>query len=93
MSYQFEWNVNKAASNLQDHGVSFDEAASVFDDPLALLMGDPDHSFGEERHILIGMSSGGRLLVVSHVERPPRTRLISARVATANERRQYEQGG
>ena len=92
MSFQFEWDVNKAASNLQDHGVSFDEAASVFHDPLALLNGDPDHSVGEERLLLMGMSSRRRLLVVSHVERPPRTRLVSARPATTNERRQYEQG-
>ena len=92
MSYQFDWDLNKAASNLQNHGVSFDEAASVFYDSLAMLGGDPAHSVGEERLLLIGMSSGNRLLVVSHVERPPWTRLISARPATAYERQQYEQG-
>lgn len=77
MSFQFEWDVNKAALNVQDHDVSFDEAESVFDDPFAMAMEDPDHSVGEERLLLIGMSSRGRLLVVVHVERPPWTRLIS----------------
>ena len=92
MSYEFEWDVGKAQANLHKHEVSFNEATTVFADPLAMLMPDPDHSVGEERHLVLGTSSVGRLLVVSHAERPPRTRLISARPATRNERKQYEQG-
>ncbi len=92
MSYEFEWDVRKAEANLHKHEVSFNEATTVFADPLAMLMPDPDHSVGEERHLVLGTSSTGRLLVVSHAERPPRTRLINARPATRNERKQYEQG-
>ena len=92
MSYEFEWDANKAEDNLRKHQVTFSEASTVFADPLAMLMPDPDHSVGEERHIVLGASAAGRLLVVSHAERPPRTRLISARPATRNERQQYEQG-
>ncbi|MDE0037777.1 MAG: BrnT family toxin [Gammaproteobacteria bacterium] len=92
MSYEFEWDANKAEDNLRKHQVTFNEASTVFADPLAMLMPDPDHSVGEERHIVLGASAAGRLLVVSHAERPPRTRLISARPATRNERQQYEQG-
>lgn len=92
MSYEFEWHADKAETNLRKHNVSFHEASTVFADPLAMLMRDPDHSIGEERSVVLGTSSAGRLLVVSHAERPPRTRLISARPATRNERKQYEQG-
>ena len=92
MSYEFEWDPAKAASNLKDHKVSFDEASTVFGDRLAMLMADPDHSEEEERYLLLGVSLQGRLLVVSFAERPPRTRLISAREATRRERRQYEEG-
>lgn len=92
MSYRFEWDAAKARRNLRDHGVSFDEASTVFGDPLAILMADPDHSVGEERYVVLGMSMNRRLLVVSHAERPPRTRLISARPAMRSERRQYEEG-
>lgn len=90
MGYLFEWDTAKAKRNLGKHGVSFDEASTVFADPLALLMSDPDHSIEEERHVLLGMSNRSRLLVVAFAERPPRTRLISARRATRRERRQYE---
>ena len=76
--------------NAQKHGVTFDEASTVFGNQLALLMSDPDHSDTEERHLLLGMSTRQRLLVVAFAERPPRTRLISARRATRRERRQYE---
>lgn len=93
MAYVFEWDRAKASENAQKHGVTFDEASMVFGDPLALLMPDPDHSEGEERYLLLGMSSQQRLLVVAFVERPPRTRLISARLATRRERRQYEAKG
>ena len=91
MGYEFEWDVNKAAANLRKHEVSFNEASTVFADPLAMLVPDPDHSIGERRHLVLGTSSRGRLLVVSHAERPG-TRLTSACPATRNERRQYEQG-
>ncbi|HEY3150265.1 MAG TPA: BrnT family toxin [Candidatus Binatia bacterium] len=67
------------------------EAVTVFGDPLSMNMPDPDHSEGEERFILLGMSDRYRLLVVSYAERPPRTRIISARLATRNERKQYEE--
>ena len=92
MGYEFEWDTAKAASNLKDHKVSFDEASTVFGDSLAMLMADPDHSQQEERYLLLGASLQGRLLVVSFAERPPKTRLISAREATRRERRQYEEG-
>lgn len=91
MGYVFEWDPAKAKRNLAKHGVSFDEASTVFADPLALLMPDPDHSVDEERYVLLGMSNRRRLLVVAFAERSPRTRLISARMATRRERRQYEE--
>jgi hypothetical protein len=90
VAYSFEWDPTKAASNLKDHGVSFDEATTVFGDILAMNMPDPDHSKGEERFLVLGMSSASRLVVVSYAERPPRTRIISARLATGHERRKYE---
>ena len=90
MSYSFEWDPKKATSNLKDHGVSFDEATSVFGDILAMNMPDPDHSEDEERFLVLGMSGASRLVVVSYAERPPRTRIISARPATGHERRKYE---
>ena len=90
--YEFEWNEMKAQANVRRHGVSFEEASTVFGDPLAILLPDPDHSEGEERFLVLGLSSRQRVLVVSHAERPPRTRLISARPATRYERGQYEEG-
>ena len=90
MAYVFEWDTGKATENAKKHGVTFDEASTVFGDPLGLLMADPDHSEGEERYLLLGMSSNQRLLVVAFAERPPRTRLSSARQATRQERRRYE---
>jgi uncharacterized DUF497 family protein len=71
--------------------VSFDEAVTAFGDPLTVLLPDPDHSAGEERYLVMGMSTQGRLLVVAFVERPPRTRIISARLATRRERHKYEE--
>ena len=88
----FEWDDAKAAANLRKHGVSFEEASSVFFDPLAVAGGDPDHSDGEERWIIFGLSSAGRLLVVSHTELGDAIRIISARTATQAERRIYEEG-
>ena len=92
MSYKFDWDPAKAVRNLKDHKVAFEEASTVFGDPLAMLMADPDHSEDEERYLLLGMSIRRKLLVVSFAERPPLTRLISAREATRHERRQYEEG-
>jgi uncharacterized DUF497 family protein len=87
-----EWDAAKAANNLRKHGVSFEEASSVFYDPLAVTGPDPDHSEGEERLITFGTSPAGQLLVVSHTERGESIRIISARVATRTERRIYEEG-
>ena len=91
--YLFEWDVAKAEANRRKHGVTFDEAITAFSDPLAMLSQDPDHSTGEQRYLVLGTSTQGRLLVVAVAERPPRTRLISARRATRKERRQYEEEG
>ena len=90
MGYSFEWDPKKVASNLKHHGVSFDEAATVFGDLLAMNMPDPDHSEGEQRFLVLGMSQASRLVVMSYAERPPRTRIISARLATGQEKRKYE---
>lgn len=91
MGYNFEWDPKKAEANLSKHGVSFREAVTAFGDPLSMNMADPDHSEGEERFIVLGMSDRDRLLVVSYTERLPRTRVISARLATRHERKQYEE--
>ena len=88
---QFEWNTEKAKANLKKHEVSFDEAETVFDDPLFVIFADPDHSFEENRFIIMGESNQNRLLVVSYTERPSATRLISARKATRLERKKYEE--
>jgi hypothetical protein len=89
---EFEWDPEKATHNLAKHGVSFHEAATVFGDPLALTYYDPDHSEDENRFLTFGHSSRERLLVVSHTDRGNRTRIISARHATRQEKRFYEQG-
>ena len=91
MSYIFEWDPAKAAENLKNHKVSFEEATTAFGDPLALHMPDPDHSLLEERFLLLGLSHQQHLLVVSYMERGLRTRLISARNATRHERSEYEE--
>lgn len=90
MSEDFEWDSYKAEVNLQKHGVSFGEAATIFADPLAVDCPDPDHSQGEARFICIGRSYVDRLLVVAYTERGDRTRIISARMAELRERRDYE---
>jgi len=87
---RFEWDREKAKKNLRKHRVSFDEAVTVFYDPLSATFNDPDHSIDEERFITIGYSSHGRLLVVSHTERGKTVRIISARPATAHERKRHE---
>ncbi len=89
--YQFEWDAVKAEANRRKHGVAFAEAITVFSDALAMLQPDPDHSEAERRYLVLGMSDQRRLLVVAFAERPPRTRLISARRATRKERREYEE--
>lgn len=89
---KFEWNEDKAEANLAKHGVSFEEAASVFGDPLALTFRDPDHSISEERWLTFGVSYSDRLLVVAHAERGRSIRIISARRATRQERGIYEHG-
>jgi uncharacterized protein len=91
VGYSFEWDAKKAQANLSKHGVSFAEAVTVFGDPLSMNMPDPDHSDSEQRFIVLGMSDRFRLLVVSYKERLPRTRIISARLATRKERKQYEE--
>ena len=88
----FEWDPKKAQSNLDKHGVAFEEAATVFGDPLSLTIGDPDHSEGEERFILLGQAITNRLIVVVHIEQHDRIRIISARMATKQENRTYEEG-
>jgi uncharacterized DUF497 family protein len=89
---KFEWDPRKAEINLRKHGVSFDEAASVFLDRLALSGPDPDHSIGESRYITFGVSRLGRLLSVSHTYRPGAIRIIMARRMTRGERKTYEEG-
>lgn len=87
---QFEWDSKKAKQNLTKHGVSFDEAVTAFYDPLSATFDDPNHSKNEHRYITIGFSSQGRLLVVAHAERGGNIRIISARCATAHERKKHE---
>lgn len=87
----FAWDARKANGNLKKHGVSFEEASSIFFDPLSATGDDPDHSFDEKRFVTFGMSSGGRLLVVAHTERDDAIRIITAREATREERTFYEE--
>jgi len=89
---EFEWNPDKAAQNIEKHGVSFQEAATVFNDPLSMTFPDPDHSLGESRYVIIGLSRFGQLLVVAHTDRAEKVRIISARKATRQERKFYEEG-
>jgi uncharacterized DUF497 family protein len=91
-SVQFEWDPEKAQGNLAKHGVSFDEVASVFGDPLAVTIDDPDHSSGERRFLTTGRAKSERLIVIAHTDRNERVRIISARDATRVERKQYESG-
>lgn len=89
---KFEWDKNKAAINLSKHSVSFEEAKTVFDDPLYIDFYDPDHSDDEERYLIVGHSNQGRLLIVSYTERGNLIRLINARVVTRAELEAYEEG-
>ncbi|OAD19518.1 protein containing DUF497 [Candidatus Thiomargarita nelsonii] len=89
MKLKFEWNQNKAAKNIGKHRVSFDEAATIFDDPMFLTVVDEEHSVDEERYISIGLSRHGRLLMVAHTDRQGQIRIISARKATKKEEKFY----
>jgi hypothetical protein len=89
---EFEWEPKKANANARKHNLKFQEAASVFGDPLAITFEDPDHSINETRWITFGMSVQKRLLVVCHTERGDRTRIISARLMNRKERKIYEEG-
>ena len=91
MPLRFEWDEQKAASNVEEHGVSFREATTIFADPLSITILDPDHSQSEMRFIDIGLSHRGRLLVVSYTERGDHIRVITARLPTRHEQRQYEE--
>ena len=88
---RFEWDADKARSNLKKHGVSFPEGATALGDALAWTFQDPEHSIGEERFLTIGVSEQGNLVVVSHTDRGETVRIISARKATRRERRYYEE--
>ena len=90
MGLRFEWDQRKADSNLKKHGVSFQEAASVFADALSITITDPDHSASEARFVDLGVSHRNRLLVISYVERGEVIRIISARRASRSEQKYYE---
>ena len=88
----FEWDEKKDRANTKKHGVSFNEAVTVFRDPLSITVADPEHSEAEYRFLDIGMTDQGRLLVVSYTERSARIRIISSRLALPMERKAYEEG-
>ncbi len=90
MALTFEWNEEKSKNNFKKHGLRFEEAKTVFNDPLAITVDEPDHSDDEERYIDIGISSKGRLVVVWYTERNENIRIIGCRKATKKERRAYE---
>jgi uncharacterized DUF497 family protein len=87
---RFSWDPSKDRPNQRDHETAFQEATTVFGDPLAVTVSDPDHSIGEERFVTIGQSTSGQLLVVCHIEQGDTIRIISARRATAYERKDHE---
>ena len=87
---KFEWDPKKAEENVENHGISFEEASTVFGDALAATVPDPRHSADENRFVTMGQSSGNHLVVVAHVDRGEQVRIISARLATRRERRKYE---
>jgi len=92
MTLNFAWDEEKGKANRKNHGVSFDEATTVFSDPFSITIPDPDHSTDEQRYIDIGSSDRGRILVVVYTERGTNIRIISCRKATPTERRRYEEG-
>ena len=91
MGLRFTWDREKASRNLEKHGVSFEEAATVFGDPLSLTVGDTEHSDDEHRFVIVGHSFRDRLLVVVHLERDESIRIVSARPATGREKKTYEE--
>ena len=91
MSLTFEWDEEKAEEYERKHGVAFEEAKTIFNDPFSLTVYDPNHSVDEDRYLDLGLSSNGRILVVSYTERNENIRLISSREATSMERRNYEE--
>ena len=88
---EFEWDVKKSSENIRKHKVSFQEASTIFGDPLAITFEDPDHSLNETRYISFGLSLSKMLLVVSHTDRGDKIRIISARLMSRKERRIYEE--
>jgi uncharacterized DUF497 family protein len=92
MILEFEWDPEKAVTNLERHGITFEEARTVFGDPLGRIVDDPRHSVGERRFVLMGRSDQQRLVAVMFTERRGVVRIISARLATRRERRDYEKG-
>ena len=90
MPLTFEWDARKARSNVAKHGVGFDEASTIFGDPLSLTIPDPEHSLAENRYITMGSAFNGKLLVVVHTDRGDNIRIISARRASRRERQRYE---
>ena len=93
MEHRFEWDDEKAKTNLKKHDVDFQEASTIFDDPMFITFLDEEHSIDEERYITIGLSSKQRLLMVAHTERGDKIRIISARKATKNEENFYAEAG
>jgi uncharacterized protein len=93
MKLNFEWDEEKAKTNLKKHRVSFEEATTVFLDSFSITMPDHDHSEDEERYIDLGISDNGRVLVVIYTERSSNIRIISCRKAAFSERKLYEKGG
>ena len=91
MALQFEWDSKKAQSNKKNHGITFEEASTIFGDLLSITIADPTHSIGEDRFITIGRSINDKFIVVVHTDRDDIIRIISARKVTRNEKRQYEQ--
>jgi len=89
---QFEWDRRKAKANLKKHGISFQEAATVFGDALSVTFDDPDHSVNEHRFLTFGLSRTGKAIIVSHTERGKSMRIISARPMAKQERKIYEEG-
>ena len=92
MPLTFEWDSRKARSNLAKHGVGFQEASTIFGDPLSLTIPNPEHSLSEERYITVGRAFSGKLLVVVHTDRGDNIRIINARRASPRERSSYEKG-
>ena len=90
MGLKFEWDRRKAASNFKKHGVTFEEAATAFGDPLSVTIHDPNHSNDEDRFLLLGETRGKKLVIVAHTDRNDTIRIISARPATGGERENYE---